>query len=211
MHLHFLDARGALTERRDWLSDRLVDAHGKASSRLPLLPIDVVVKAGRFVIPEKGHVGYSPGPGVVYITVDPENPALNANADASLERTLVHELHHAARWDGPGYGSSLGEALVSEGLAGHFAQEVYGDPIEPWERLDIGDVRAHVEHAARIWGHADYGHDAWFFGRGDLPRWLGYSLGFQLVARFLFAHPDQRASGLAQADAQAFRAFLDAI
>ena len=28
-----------------------------------------------------------------------------------IERMFAHELHHAARWNGPGYGSTLGEAF----------------------------------------------------------------------------------------------------
>lgn len=211
MKLHFLDARGELTELRSWLRDRLVDAYTKACELLPLLPIDVVVKAGKFVIPEKGHVGYAPDPGKVFVTVDPDNPALMTNSNSSLERMLVHELHHSARWDGPGYGSSLGEALVSEGLAGHFVQEVYGGPAEPWESVEIDKIRAHIARAARDWEASDYDHKAWFYGTGELPRWVGYSLGFQLVANFLDMHSDQRASGLVHADAQAFRGCLKEI
>ncbi len=75
--------------------------------------------------------------GVVYVTMDPEHPSLRANAAQSLERMLAHELHHCARWDGPGYG----EALVSEGLAGHFEQEVFGGEAELWESLPASTLR----------------------------------------------------------------------
>ncbi|MVZ80379.1 peptidase, partial [Escherichia coli] len=51
----------------------------------------------------------------------------------------------------------------------------------------------------------DYNHNVWFFGAGDLPRWLGYSLGFDLVARYLSAHPEHRASTLTDASAEVFR------
>lgn len=131
---------------------------------------------------------------MIFVTVDPGNPALHSNADRSLERMFAHELHHAARWDGPGYGSSLCEALVSEGLAGHFVLELFGGAPEPWEQLPEGEIRFHATHAGQDWDRANYNHDAWFFGRGNLPRWLGYSLGFRLVERFLSEHPRGRAS-----------------
>lgn len=211
LELHFLDARGALAPHRRWLAGRLAEAHGRAQPLLRLGPVDVAVKAGRYVIPEKGHVGHSLGPGVVMITVDPENPALTANADFALERMMVHELHHAARWDGPPQRATLGGALVSEGLAGHFAQEVYGGPSEPWESLSPETVRAHAAEAAGKWEASDYNHDAWFYGGGALPRWIGYSLGFRIVARFLSANPDRKPSGLAHADPAAFRPFLETV
>lgn len=211
LELHFLDARGALAPHRRWLAGRLAEAHGRAQPLLRLGPVDVAVKAGRYVIPEKGHVGHSLGPGVVMITVDPENPALTANADFALERMMVHELHHAARWDGPPQRATLGGALVSEGLAGHFAQEVYGGPPEPWESLDLDTVRASVARAEENWGESHYDHDAWFFGAGELPRWIGYSLGFRMVSIFLAANGERKASDLAHADPEMFREFLDAV
>lgn len=211
LNLHYLDARGALGEHRNWLGQRLREAHARANALLPLPPLDVVVKAGRHVIPEKGHVGHAPEPGVIYVTVDPASAHLRANQDASLERMFAHELHHAARWEGPGYGSSLGEALVAEGLAGVFAHEVFGGQPEPWERLTGSAILPYLERAATQWGLSDYGHNAWFFGYGDLPRWLGYSLGFQLVNAYLADHPDSSAASLADADAQTFRTTLQRV
>lgn len=194
MKLHFLDARGALTDLHDWLDQCLSETHKKAAGLMPLQPLDVVVQSETRVPPEKGHLGYASMSGVVFITVDPDNPALRANVDKSLERMFAHELHHAAKWDGSGYGPSLGEALVSEGLAGHFVLELFGGLPEPWEQLSASEIRPHVTLAAKDWERTDYNHDAWFFGRGDLPRWLGYSLGFHLVETFLSKHANNRAS-----------------
>ncbi|MEM1431700.1 MAG: DUF2268 domain-containing putative Zn-dependent protease [Pseudomonadota bacterium] len=209
--LHLLNARGALSDLADWLHASLSAAHGKATEVLPLGPLDVVVMEGQRVIPEKGHVGYAPSPGIVFVTIDPGNPAVRANADQSLERMFVHELHHAARWDGPGYGASLGEALVSEGLAGHFVREVYGDVPEPWEALPRSDVVPNVALAQQDWAQTRYRHGDWFFGAGEMPRWLGYSLGFRLVRRHLDAHPQESAASLARAEAEGFRESLDSI
>ena len=206
--LHVLDARGTLGDLRAWLEGRLTDTFARANAVLPLQPLDIVVQAGPHVIPEKGHLGSAPRPGVVFLTVDPTSPVLRPNANASLERGFAHELHHAARWDGPGYGSTLGEALVSEGLAGHFAGELFGPAPEPWESLDPAVVREHTAVAEQLWDETDYDHAGWFWGTGTLPRWLGYSMGFQLVGRFLAAHPGSTAASLAEVDAAAFRSQL---
>ncbi|MFX5570653.1 DUF2268 domain-containing putative Zn-dependent protease [Acinetobacter baumannii] len=34
-----------------------------------------------------------------------------------------------------------------------------------------------------MWSRDDHDHGAWFFGTGALPRWVGYSLGYQMVGR----------------------------
>lgn len=163
LQLHFLNARDALAELRDWIQVCLTETHDKAVRLMPLRSLDVVIQAGKQVVKEKGHLGYAPRPGTVFVTVDPESPALRVNADASLERMFAHELHHAARWDGPGYGASLGEALVSEGLAGHFAREVCGDVPEPWEELPEDEIRRHVGRAKLEWNQTTYNHSEWFF------------------------------------------------
>lgn len=169
----------------------------------------MIVKAGRDVIPEKGHLGYAPEQGLIYVTVDPENPLLQQNLSQSLERMLAHELHHSSRWDGPGYGKTLGEALISEGLAGHFAQEVYGGPREPWEQLTASSLRPYGLKAHAEWDCVNYNHAEWFFGSQNFPRWVGYSLRYQLVGRYLEAHGDALASTLVHADAADFRTLLD--
>lgn len=122
--LHILNAQNKLTAHCEWLQTSLTHTYEKAKSLMQIPSLDVVVKAGKFVIPEKGHAGFCPEAGIVYITVDPENSAFCKNDAHSIERMFAHELHHAARWSGPGYGSTLGEVLVSEGLAGHFSIEL---------------------------------------------------------------------------------------
>jgi hypothetical protein len=208
MTLHCVNARGQLSDIQDWLSETLYCAFAASAKLLPLQDTDVVVRAGTFVIPEKGHLGYAPEKGVIYVTVDTEHPLLRANRAQSVERMLAHELHHSARWDGPGYGESLGEALVSEGLAGHFVQEVYGGEPEPWESLPAATLRRSVSQAQSDWRTIDYGHSAWFFGSAQLPRWLGYSLGYDIVGHHLNAHRDKTASTLVHAEAESFRHYL---
>ena len=208
MQLHILDARGTLQADTAWITATVTQVHAQSSGRLDLGALDIVVQANSRVIPEKGHVGHAVQPGLIYLTVDPDNPAFRTNADASFERMVAHELHHACRWDGPGYGSSLGAALVSEGLAGHFAQEMFGGSPEPWESLPREDIAAFVPLARQHWDDDGYDHMAWFFGTGDMPRWLGYSMGFNLVGAYLARHPEQTAANLAHAEAALFSAHL---
>lgn len=208
MNLHILNAQNKLIAHYEWLHTSLTNTYARAFAVMQLPALDVVVKAGNFVIPEKGHLGYCPEPGIVYVTVDPENPVFCKNDDYSLERMFAHELHHAARWAGPGYGLTLGEVMISEGLAGHFALELFGGEPELWESLNSDILHSYNSELRKNWHRKDYDHSAWFFGTGDLPRWLGYSAGFSLVSKYLAAAPHLRASMLADINANELRAFL---
>lgn len=205
---HFLNAHKKLTVHCEWLKTKLTDTYIEAARLMPTPSLDVVVKAGNYVIPEKGHGGFCPEAGVIYITVDPENPAFCKNDAHSIERMFAHELHHAARWTGPGYGSTLGEALVSEGLAGHFSLEIFGGEPEPWENLKSDTIEHYCLQMLENWHCTDYDHNGWFFGTGDFPRWLGYTAGFNLISKYLAAFPHLKASMLTNIKAEELKAFI---
>jgi uncharacterized protein YjaZ len=145
------------------------------------------------------------------LTIDMSKEAAPDALCDEIARTVCHEFHHALRWDGPGYGYSLGEALVSEGLAQVFVHEVLECPPEPWEIMPEGvDTRSLSRMAHDAFDDTDYSHDAWFFGAGDLPDWAGYALGRALVAAHLTT---RRATALELAcePASAFRDTLLAL
>ncbi|MFY0633749.1 MAG: hypothetical protein JXQ91_08050 [Vannielia sp.] len=203
--LHLCNARGALDGLAPWLTEAIHTTHARAAARLPLGPLDVVLRAGTQVIPEKGHVGLAPGPGTLILTVDPQNPALAQNPNESFERMVAHELHHAARWDGPGYGTTLGATLVSEGLACHFAQDLFGPPLEPWENAVPDALQSHRETIRTLWSDPGYDHNEWFFGTGAYPLWLGYAAATQLIARYFAEHPTATSAALAHDPPEHFR------
>jgi uncharacterized protein YjaZ len=124
-----------------------------------------------------------------------------------LPATLAHELHHSRRIQrGPGYGATLGEALVSEGLADAFVHEAFpSTPSQPWDhalsesQLEATWLRAKSE----LWSpYSVKEHQRWFFGvGGDVPRWAGYSLGYWLVSQYRTAHGDIQPSTLVRSSA----------
>ena len=207
--LHFVNARGQIDPYVEPVREAVSKA-AAAASALDLGPLDIVVEAGSWVIEQLGHCGRAPRAGVVFLALDPENPNLDANLGAPLERIIAHELHHARRWETAGLARTLGDALVSEGLAGRFIEELYGTPPEPWE-CAVGDetLCAHLAAADEAWDREDYDHNRWFFGAGDLPHWLGYTLGYRLTGAYLSAFPDVPPSGLAALETAAFRPMLD--
>ena len=81
------------------------------------------------------------------------------------------------------------EAIVSEGFAGHFVQEIFHSAPEPWKSLNPESVQRYIPQLCDEWYRTDY--NAWFYGTGDFPLWSG-SLGFTLVARYLKSTPHLR-------------------
>lgn len=174
---------------------------------MPLDEVSIRILAGTAtVIPEIGIGGRAFGTEDVQIVLNPESPNLEASLPTELFSLIAHELHHTMRQRTVGYGADLLGAMISEGLADHFSIEVAGVDPPLWStalsetELEVWKVRAQEE-----WFNRNYNHDAWFFGAGgEIPRWAGYTIGFQLVEEFLAAHPDQRASTLFDEAAQAF-------
>lgn len=209
--LHFLTARGQLRPWRGAVSEGVEAVRARVAALIEPPPLDFVIQAidGRG-LPERGHVGNSPAPGLIFLTLDPANACLSRNMGRSFERMVAHEVGHALRWDGPGYGRSLGEALVSEGLAGRFVRQLYADPPEPWEdAVSTAELAEGVRCARAEWDRRDYDHARWFFGKGDAPRWLGYTIGYRLVGAWLEARPESSALVASALPASEFRGALN--
>ncbi|WP_422376437.1 DUF2268 domain-containing putative Zn-dependent protease [Roseibium sp.] len=208
---HLCNAGGKLNPLKDRIHEAIALVREKVEAVARPVSLDVVVQViPGGVIPERGFVGHTLTGDLVYLTIDPANQNLRANMGEPFERMIAHELHHALRFGTVGYGSTLGEALVAEGLAGLFSHQLYGNAPEPWEAPETSDLD-HLEAAEAAWDAAAYDHRAWFFGSGDYPRWLGYRLGYRLVEAYLTAHPAQTAASLADAPAADFRSVVKSL
>lgn len=145
------------------------------------------------VIPEIGVGGITDGNGNVRVWIEERPPqGLRKALETWIPATVAHELHHSSRVRvGPGYGGTLGEALVSEGLADRFMEEAFpATPAAPWDQaIPKQRVRDLWRRArpilSKTWSVGGYDHRAWFFGGGDLPRWGGYTLAYRIAGAYL--------------------------
>ena len=150
-------------------------------------PANTVPEIGVGAIPD-------PGTGEAYITIDDHSKigfrkSLATWLPASLARVLF--LSSRIR-TGPGYGITLGEALVSEGLSDHFVAQAFPrTPPQPWDHRPMT-----ARQEAGLWKRArrdlvvpgGYDHPLWFFGAGGknaLPRWSGFTLAYRIVSPYL--------------------------
>lgn len=143
----------------------------------------------------------------VEMYVDPGFTGIASVIAEKLEPLVAHELHHVARFRGPGYGRTLLEAMVSEGMADHFAIELLGVPAPPWsDAFPRSETAAWIELARPEFDSPSYNHARWFFDVDPvLPRWTGYTIGFRLIEEYVAAHPGSTAAALVNTPAQAFR------
>jgi len=208
--VHKLNARGGLDHHLPKIEHSIAAAYRRIATRLAPTKIDIVlgVAIGK-TIPGIGHTGYCPQADLIHLTFDPTDPACHDNLGQTLQATLAHEVMHAIRWDGPGYGCTLGEALVSEGLALHFEHELFGTSPSPWENaLSPDNLRHHAQDAETLWDASTYDHAEWFFGAGERENWTGYTIASHLIRNWQQQNPGATASGAAQANAAPFRKYL---
>lgn len=165
-----------------------------------------IVENSQLVIPEIGIGGYNPGANEVILGIDVNFSPLDSTLEKNLVSILAHEVHHAKRRRSVGYGNTLLEAVVSEGLADHFSIEISGNEPPPWTMaLSSQELEAWIETAGQVW-HKPYDHAKWFFGTDPgIPRWTGYNIGYELVRIYLSNNPAKKASFLHNEPAVSFK------
>lgn len=155
-------------------------------------------------IPEEGLGGLSWGNDWIRIDIDPNTKlGVTKAIQTYLPGMLAHELHHARRSGSVGYGETLSEMLVTEGLAQAYQEFLYPN-------VDV--MYAHYLTAAEIgkaWITAqaelnskEYNHLKWFYGTGKLKRWAGYSLGYDIVQKYLTRNSEMTPASLVDIPAQ---------
>jgi len=175
---------------------------------LPIGDIDVVFYDNpEFTIRELGIGGFTPIANTVFIYFDPRNPNLEKSIKKDIEYTIAHEINHAIRFRTPIEKETLLEAAISEGLADHFAVQITGSEAAEWTRSLSEEKEKEMLERMRVeWDNVPYDHNSWFYGSEtkDIPRWAAYTIGFNLVKRYLESHSEIKASDIISSDASLF-------
>lgn len=208
VRFHILRASGRLEPYFKILKRTIQRAVEKTAEYISLHPIDIVVYDNpRQAIPGFGHGGRTHNPHTIHVSLDPSFPDFEQVIKKEIPKTISHELHHTVRWKAVGYGTTLLERLVSEGLATHFEQDMWGGTPSPWATALNFKSLADIHEKAKLeYTSTTFHHGRWFYGAGDLPRWAGYSLGFHLVEQYLKKNPEETAAILVRAPAETFAA-----
>lgn len=201
------DPAGRLAPFQALITDLVTTTAGRVDSSLGLRGVTIrVVPDATNAIAGYGIGGRSPDAVTVLIYVNPNYPNLGTTLTNKLPAMVAHELHHAKRHRDPGYGGTLLEAMVSEGLADRFSMELLEIGERPWSTaLSTTALAQWLDQARSQFDSRTYNHADWFFGSGSIPLWTGYSIGYRLVSDYLTAHPPESAASLVAAPAATFR------
>ncbi len=205
-HVHYVNARGKLDDLKPHVEAALQDVYPRIAAVCEPPAVDILVEAvwNSSVIPERGHTGFA-NEDLVKLWLAPEHPKLPENLGEPFARTIAHEMNHVMRARSAGDPKTLGDRLVSEGFAGQFVKELFGNEPEPWEQaLSRAELQQYIQLATENFdSKADFrpgGNDIdlyeWLLGKGSLPLRLGFTLGYEIVGQYLEDHPDLSASDL---------------
>lgn len=188
---HLASASGRLERYRGNIEAAFESSERIARELLRADAIDVLfIDSPDEAIPELGVGGYTYGPHIVIVAIDPDCPNLS---EQHIFSTLIHEFHHVMRWRGPGCHGDLGDMIVSEGLAQLFEEEVTG--VRPiYSQVPINSLE--IEKAKLELYLPAFNQAKWFFGSEDITRWFGYAFGYQICATYAKSTM-QRAADLA--------------
>ncbi|MET7801466.1 DUF2268 domain-containing protein [Streptomyces decoyicus] len=201
--LETLAAAGAW-ERMQHASDDALTVLLEATPRLEAPDITVAFVLGdpsdeHFMGPCKGVTGFGGISGHIVITFWP----FPENVER-LEATAVHELHHNLRFSPGGVvwdpmTVTVGEHIVSEGLADAFARQLYGNELGP-ARIGVphlhddevfGKVLTGLDVTGMqnftAWVHGDPSAERFGLTPVGLPMGAGYAAGNRLVDTYLAA------------------------
>jgi hypothetical protein len=169
---------------------------------LPTAYVDVTDDP-QATIPGMGVGGKSLGTRVP-LALDPGFRRFGWTVRVRLPMTLAHELDETKRsLDGPGGATTLLDWLVTDGLADHFALQAFPrSPPSPWDHALSQGQERRLWRKARPRLHEFIEFGTWFFGSRGIPRWAGYTIGFDLVGRYLARHPGTTPSELTVVDAE---------
>ena len=208
INYHILNARGTLTSYIKTIVGIFNNTINKIAKKIQISNIDIVIEDNPDdTIPEIGIGGYAPNANLIYISLNPKHPQFKISLTENLERTLIHEIHHCMRWRSIGYGKTLLETIISEGLSDHFEIEISNKKPNPWSiALNKNQIKIFLKKARKEFNSKKYNHSEWFFGgkKENIPRWTGYSLGFYLVGEYLKKHQNKKASQLFHTKAEKF-------
>lgn len=194
-------------EEASLIKEACASASSRASALLPLSDIKF-----RFflddsqTIPEWGVGGYCENSAQIDIAL---SPGRLADWMTNLPRTIAHEWHHLARWKGPGYGTTLPEVVISEGLAQHFEVDCFPGPPSYFSVVLTEEQRTEILRKFIIeFQLPTFDHARWFFGKGEFPFQAGYDLSFAVLGEYLADRRSTAANEVALTPGELFDTLL---
>jgi len=204
-----LTASGRLTSFRKNILKSAKNSLKIIKYKIPVNNVDIVFYDNPYgAIPHLGIGAHTLNPHLVCISLDPDFSHFEKTIKEETARTLAHELHHCIRWQNhSSMYATLLDAMITEGLADHFDIEITNKKPQAWDTALASKQYNRLSiKAEREYRNKNYNHYEWFFGskRKSIPKWTGYTIGFNIVGEYLKKHPDKKPSQLYAVQTEGF-------
>ena len=182
------EVKNSISVRNQELIKEVVFKHATvAAQKLNIDFINIVIYPNHdLTIPKVGSGGFAPNSDWIRLAIDPrrKDEEVENIIKNIIPLSVYHEMNHVARWMKPGYGTSLMEVIISEGLAIVFAEENWNLFVAPWGKYTKNEIAKYLLVLKKRNRKKDknYDHAEWFFGKGK-PNWIGYKLGAYIIRK----------------------------
>jgi len=190
IHTQFLETEGKLLKNERKLLKEVIRNHARNAGLILDVPIVniTIYPNSDFTMLETGEGGYTPSMDWFHIYINPAKKKIELDKIIKniIPATVYHEMSHVSRWKNTGYGRSLLDVIVTEGLANVFSGEQWKKYKAPWNNYSKKEIIKLLDLLKKRKKSNDknYNHDEWFYGTGKLPRWTGYKLGSYIIKSF---------------------------
>lgn len=118
---------------------------------------------------------------VIYINVHPKK-----DWQKNVKSTLAHEIAHNLQAE-YSYDMTIGDAIIFEGIAENFQEHFIGEVENPWAHLLSKNEAGHFLKimVSLLKNKYTDSYKEVFYGTGEYPLWMGYSIGYHLVKDYL--------------------------
>lgn len=211
---YILNASGNLNPYKNLIKETVQATLKQVQRRITLKNIDIVIREAdrpELLKELNGVSGYCPSGYFAQLSIDTNHPSFSKSPKKNIAESLIHELHHAARWQA-GINmdkSSFLECLLNEGLADYFVYEITGDLPKWTKTLKAQDRKRLMKRIKQIINkkmtYRDY--EDWFiFGskKRKIPRFAGYAIGLKIAKTFFEINPKKSASSLVKIPVKKF-------
>lgn len=197
--IHILNASGSLVSLDREIKRTAKSTLVKANRHLKFKGVDIIIRPTNNTSLKSlsGISGYCPEPHYVDISIDKRYTKSKKLFALALERTLLHELHHAARQQ-QGFSFkniTVYQQMIAEGSADYFVYQMTGK-IPVWAKPPKDEQRLMKMLKPVFNKRITEDQYTQLFLVGDakrkIPKWTGYALGFAMVKaeqeKYTFGH-----------------------
>jgi Predicted Zn-dependent protease (DUF2268) len=193
------------------LSQLVAGALNRINALLPGPPTVIVVQIGKpsKLIPQAGVNGFtSQATGQIILQLGrTAQSSLAQTLHLWLPRDLAHEVNHSVRiLGGTGFGATLLQQTISEGIATAFDQAAFPGPPDPFAQAITPAQECTLWEKVKPQLGATNLYNLWMFGGPGVPHWTAFTIGYHIVNDYRNHHPNVSWAQLTAASATAILA-----